>query len=118
MQGPRDDGDEQTLEPGALIAGRYRVERCLGREGMGVVYAAHDVSADRKLALKRMLAAQRAARAASVAFMREYQLLAQLRHPRIIEVYDYGLDADVPYYTMELLLGQDLRELAPCPLHR
>jgi len=39
---------------------------------------------------------------------REYHTLEQLRHPRIIEVYDYGVDELGPYYTMELLDGADL----------
>ena len=39
---------------------------------------------------------------------REYHTLAQLAHPRIIEVYDYGVDEHGPYYTMELLDGADL----------
>lgn len=47
--------------------------------------------------------------------MREFQLLAELRHPRIIKVYDYGVDSNTPFYTMELLDGSDLRDLAPLP---
>jgi hypothetical protein len=43
-------------------------------------------------------------------------MLARLRHPSIIEVYDYGLDEGGPYYTMELLDGLDLREIAPVGL--
>ena len=43
-------------------------------------------------------------------FEREYHTLAQLAHPRIIEVYDYGIDDAGPYYTMELLDGGDLRD--------
>jgi eukaryotic-like serine/threonine-protein kinase len=39
--------------------------------------------------------------------------LAQLAHPRIVEVYDYGIDDVGPYYTMELLDGGDLQQLAP-----
>ena len=42
-------------------------------------------------------------------------MLARLRHPSIIDVYEYGLDQGVPYYTMELLDGKDLRELACAP---
>jgi len=46
---------------------------------------------------------------------REYHTLAQLAHPRIIEVYDYGLDASGPYYTMELLEGRELSEAGRMP---
>jgi len=41
--------------------------------------------------------------------------LSQLAHPRIIEVYDYGLERRSPYYTMELLDGEDLRERGKLP---
>ena len=51
-------------------------------------------------------------------FEREYHTLVRLKHPRIIEVYDYGIDEHGPYYTMELLDGSDLRELAPLPWQR
>ena len=46
-------------------------------------------------------------------FEREFHALAQLSHPRVIEVYDYGVDETGPYYTMELLDGGDLRARAP-----
>jgi hypothetical protein len=46
---------------------------------------------------------------------REFHTLAQIQHPRIIEVYDYGLDEDSPYYTMELLDGDDLRTRGKVP---
>jgi hypothetical protein len=49
------------------------------------------------------------------AFEREYQVLAGLDHPRIIQVFDYGVDAQGPYYTMELLEGEDMRQAAPVP---
>ncbi|HKP57246.1 MAG TPA: protein kinase [Polyangiales bacterium] len=98
-----------------IVAGRYRLSRKLARGGMGEVFAALDQSTGKKVALKRMLPAAREQRSMVVHFMREYHALAELRHPRIIEVFDYGVDRNVPYYTMELLDGQDLRDLSPLP---
>src|SRR5262249_28731292 len=46
-------------------------------------------------------------------FQGEFHALAQLAHPRVIEVYDYGVDEAGPYYTMELLDGGDLRGRSP-----
>ena len=92
-----------------LVAGRYRVEEVLGQGGMGAVFRVHDLRTDRGLALKRGVG--RDARKASkrkALLEREYHILAQLAHPRIIEVYDYGVDELGPYYTMELLDGSDL----------
>ena len=104
-------------EPCEVVAGRFELTRRLARGGMGEVFAAHDRSTGRSVALKRLLASAQAQRGQVVHFMREYHALSELRHPRIIEVYDYGVDHDVPYYTMELLDGQDLRDLSPLPYH-
>src|SRR5262245_14008401 len=82
---------------------------------MGEVFAALDESTSQRVALKRMRTAIQAQRALVVHFMREYHALSELRHPRIIEVYDYGVDRGTPYYTMELLDGSDLNELSPVP---
>jgi tetratricopeptide (TPR) repeat protein len=46
-------------------------------------------------------------------FQQEYRVLAELAHPRIIQVHDYGVDSAGPYYTMELLGGSDVANLAP-----
>lgn len=99
----------------ALIAGRYQLTRLIARGGMGEVFAAFDMSKQRPVALKRLLARSVAQRGPVAHFMREYHALSSLRHPRIIEVYEYGLDGDAPFYTMELLDGQDLRDLSPLP---
>jgi serine/threonine protein kinase len=85
---------------------------------MGEVFAAVDQSTGARIALKRMLVPESKhakQRSPVVNFMREYHALTELRHPRIIAVYDYGVDRARPYYTMELLDGHDLRELSPVP---
>ncbi|HMJ14336.1 MAG TPA: protein kinase [Polyangiaceae bacterium] len=101
---------------GESIAGRYRVERRLASGGMGEVLVVMDESIRQRVALKRLLEGHRP-RVASM-FEREYHALASLRHPRIIEVFEYGVDRGRPYYTMELLDGQDLRRLAPLSYRR
>jgi serine/threonine-protein kinase len=111
--GDVEDGDRVTLDSLRRVAGRYRVEALLGKGGMASVYRVFDESSGRPVALKRATAALGTKRDAL--FEREYHTLAGLRHPRIIEVYEYGVDGDTPYYTMELLEGEDLRELAPMP---
>lgn len=98
-----------------VVAGRYRLERMLARGGMGEVFVAVDQSTGSKLALKRMLTSGPTQRSFTASFMREYHALSELRHPRIIAVYDYGVDGTQPFYTMELLDGQDLSELSPIP---
>jgi tetratricopeptide (TPR) repeat protein len=97
-------------EPWELQA-RFRIERELARGGVGVVYVAFDRSTKRRVALKRL--GQDAPSQLAALFEREFYVLSSLRHPSIIEVYEYGIDQGTPFYTMELLEGMDLRELSP-----
>ena len=100
---------ENTEEIGQTIGGRYTVEAVLGRGGMGAVYRVRDARSGERLALKRGCARDpRKAQKRKALLEREYHTLSQLAHPRIIEVYDYGIDEVGPYYTMELLDGADL----------
>ncbi|HEX3594200.1 MAG TPA: protein kinase, partial [Polyangiaceae bacterium] len=99
---------------------RYRIETVLGTGGAGVVCKAFDALEGRTVALKRLAANESATprdvQRAQALFEREYHVLAQLAHPRIIEVYDYGVDDEGPYYTMEWLRGASLRERSPLAL--
>jgi hypothetical protein len=98
-----------------LVAGRYRPSSLLGQGGLASVYRAHDLSTGREIALKQLIAADASARVRAL-FEREFVTLAQLQHPHVIAVYDYGVEpSGLPYYTMELLDGDDLRDCAPLP---
>jgi hypothetical protein len=92
--------------------GRYRIEERLGGGGMGAVFRAVDLHTGLEVALKRMLPRDETQRArhAELRFRREFHTLSSLRHPRIVRAHDYGIDAKGPYYTMELLGGEDLRD--------
>lgn len=117
-------GDSVAPKPAGRVSGRYRVDAEIARGGMGVVYAVYDESTGARLALKRLArgspghtrrkVAERSGDAALL-LQFEYAMLARLRHPSIIEVYDYGVDENGPFYTMELLDGRDLHEIAPVP---
>lgn len=98
---------------GGLIDSRYELERPLGSGGMAQVWQVVDRTSGQQLALKRL--SSHAERRAVARFEREYYTLTTLHHPNIVEVYDYGSDADGPYYTMELLRGSDVSNLAPLP---
>ena len=110
----------QVEEAGATIAGRYTLEQLLGRGGMSAVYRARDTRTGQKLALKRGLpAGARSARRQRELLEREFNVLSQLAHPCIIEVYDYGVDdRGSAYYTMELLDGADLHHAGVLPWAR
>jgi tetratricopeptide (TPR) repeat protein len=101
-----------------LIADRYRVERRLGKGGMALVYEVTDVSSGRKLALKQLLEELADGESSALQFRREFHTMAGLEHPQVVKVYDYGVAEGLPYYTMELLDGSDLRKLAPAEPER
>jgi Protein kinase domain/AAA ATPase domain len=109
--------EEQNGPPSArrTIADRYEIAEELGRGGAAVVYRVHDPISQRELALKQLSVARHGRHTSDVAvlFQREFHTLAQLSHPRIIEVFDFGVDEQGPYYTMELLSGGDLRSATP-----
>lgn len=103
------------------MADRYAIHDQLGSGGMAEVYRATDLSTGRTVALKRLTPPDRPAEIGSAAaqFEREFHTLAQLSHPRVISVFDYGVDGSgTPFYTMELLDGGDLRDRAPLPWPR
>jgi tetratricopeptide (TPR) repeat protein len=101
----------------AQIGVRYEVDAFLGRGGMATVYRVTDAATGRRMALKQLALPEEPSRRGEMValFEREFRALAQLSHPRVIEVYDYGVDETGPYYTMELLDGGDLRARAPLP---
>jgi serine/threonine-protein kinase len=101
----------------ARIADRYDVAETLGSGGMASVYRATDSATGRQVAVKQLAVSgdDKRIRDSAALFEREFYTLSELSHPRIIEVYDYGIDPEGPYYTMELLEGKDLRERSPVP---
>jgi serine/threonine protein kinase len=113
---------DSEVEVGDLIDERFRIEREIGRGGMGIVYAARDIVRDEPIALK-VLHADTADDEERVArFLRESRVLAGLRSPHSVRVYDVGrLRSGAPYMVMELLVGEDLDAIAssgPIDPHR
>src|ERR1043165_2049568 len=104
-----------TSRKRSASANRYVVQAELASGGTGIVYRAIDRTTGEARALKRLLPRVREDRTIVEAFEREYHVLAGIAPPRIIRVFDYGVDAEGPYYTMELLEGDDLRRVAPLP---
>jgi eukaryotic-like serine/threonine-protein kinase len=97
---------------GSVIAGKFRVERCLGSGGMGAVYAVrHELTRHRR-ALK-LLHAERCAKPEIVArFLAEASAAGRVGSPHLVETYDAGtLPSGEPYLVMELLEGETFGEL-------
>lgn len=92
---------------------KYEILEELGHGGMATVYRARDTKLDRYVALKILHPHLRSAPEARQRFRREAQSVARLKHPRVLEIYDYsGEDSDESYIAAELLNGPTLRKWA------
>ena len=101
------------------LAGRYVLERRLGRGGMGVVYLARELRLDRRVAIK-LLPPERAIQPlARERFLREARTAAQLSHPGIVPIFAVHEVSDFVYFAMAYVdgdtLGRRVRQQGPLP---
>ncbi len=90
--------------------GPYRLDRILGRGGMGVVYDALDTRINRRVALKTLTSGDGEV-TRIIRFQREVEIASKLKHPNIVTIYDVGIIDQVPYFAMEFLEGESLAQL-------
>jgi pimeloyl-ACP methyl ester carboxylesterase len=95
--------------------GRFLISRTLGSGGMGSVYLAEDRDLGRQVALKLM---HRGDADAYRRFRREAMAVASLSHPNVVQMYELGLDASVPYLVMEYVRGGTASALEVVPPRR
>jgi eukaryotic-like serine/threonine-protein kinase len=100
------------IEIGAVIAGKYRVERVIGKGGMGVVVAASQPELARTVAIKLIRSDSSDDRSAMARLLREAKAAASIQSEHVARVLDVGtLDSGVPFIVMEYLEGSDLQTL-------
>ncbi|MDK2970898.1 MAG: eukaryotic-like serine/threonine-protein kinase [Candidatus Sumerlaeota bacterium] len=104
----------RNSEYDALIGktlGGYRIEKLLGAGGMGAVFLAHQVSLDRKIALKVL--PERFAKSPELLarFTREALSAGHLNHHNVMQVYDVGHDQGIHYISMEFVKGENLGDV-------
>ncbi|RYZ05139.1 MAG: serine/threonine protein kinase [Myxococcales bacterium] len=92
----------------SVLAGRYRLERQLGKGGMGSVWLAEHLALRSWVAVKLMDPAIAATPEGAERFRREAMAAASLRSAHVVQVLDYGVHETTPYLVMELLNGESL----------
>jgi serine/threonine-protein kinase len=97
------------INPGLIVAGRYRLLRKLGQGGMGTVWSARNELIDREVAIKMMRPEAAANPVSLQRFFTEAKASGRLRHPNITEIFDLGQAEDgSPFLVLELLTGEPL----------
>lgn len=103
------DQEERTLRPGDVVADKYRVERELGRGGMGAVFLAVHQRLDERVAIKVLHPSFARDRGIAKRFEREARAAARIKSEHVARMIDVGELADgAPYLVMEHLVGRDL----------
>ena len=95
---------------GSVIAG-HRIERLVGRGGMGVVYAAVDVALDRTVALKLIAPELAAEPGFRGRFMAESRIAASIDHPNVVPIFRAGEEDGLLFLAMRFVSGDDLRTI-------
>ncbi|HEY3820574.1 MAG TPA: serine/threonine-protein kinase [Polyangiaceae bacterium] len=105
-------GDNRSLpQPGALLVGKYRVERLLGQGGMGAVYAASHELLGQRVAVKVLLSDIAGSAEGQQRFLNEARAAARLDSEHVARVMDVGmLESGLPYMVLEYLEGCDLAQ--------
>src|SRR5687767_2616908 len=101
---------EEIPTLGGALAGRYNIEREIGRGATATVWLAEDIRHSRRVAIK-LLKPELAAMLGTDRFLLEIEIVAGLSHPHILPLFDSGDANGVPYYVMPYIAGESLRGL-------
>jgi serine/threonine-protein kinase len=101
----------ETVTDQKIYSNRYQVTHLIARGGMAMVYRAHDLLLNRYVALKILYSELSVDSSFVERFRREAQAAANLSHPNIVPIYDWGEDDGTYFIVMELIDGTSLAEL-------
>lgn len=102
--------DSLFLRLQALLAGRFSLEREIGRGGMGIVYLARDVALERPVAIKVLAPAMAARPEMRERFLREARIAAQCFHPHIVPIHAVEEADDLAWIVMAYVRGETLAD--------
>lgn len=94
-----------------VIGGRYKLYQSIGTGGMAVVYLAKDLTLERNVALKILKKDFSSDPSFIDRFLLEAKAAANLSHPNIVTVHDFGFDAGMPFLVLEYIAGNDLKSI-------
>jgi serine/threonine-protein kinase len=108
-----------SFRAGAILCGKYRIDRVVAEGGLGIVLAATHLQLGQRVAIKYLKRSAAGLKATVDRFVREAQLASQIRSDHVVRVHDVGtLDDGGPYIVMEYLEGVDLAHVLDAgPLH-
>jgi serine/threonine-protein kinase len=113
---------QQMLSPGSVLRETYTIDRKIASGGMGEVYLARHARLQGQFAVKVLNARLAADARAIERFRREAQLLGLIRHPNVVQIFDFDVLAGAPFLVMEYVEGRDLAhqvlDQGPLPLGR
>ena len=104
-----DEADDLFQGLTRALGAQYRVERELGRGGMGVVFQGTDLALDRPVAIKVIHPELAGHETLARRFLSEARTIARLRHPNIVTVHTAGTGEGLLYYVMDEVPGETLR---------
>ena len=116
-----DTGDGLSGAASRAAFGDYELYEEIARGGMGVVYRARQISLNRPVAVKMILAGRLASDAEKTRFRTEAETAARLQHPGIVAVHEVGEEAGCQFFSMDFVAGRTLEDIVrerPLPMQR
>ncbi len=116
MADESEESESDMFRAGEIVRARYRVDRLIGKGGMGEVYQVHDLRTDDQLALKTVLRERVGNDKVVARFQQEAELSRRVSHPNVLQIYDVfevrkaGFVEPVPCMVMEYLDGSTLAD--------
>lgn len=106
--------ETQSITPDILINNRYQIDSELARGGFSVVYLAKDLQLNSRPVVIKMLLGNVDSSSKDwqeTKFFSEIKALSKINHPNVVTIFDYGVLDNKPFFVMELILGENLRQL-------